>query len=592
MAALQWAGPRSSPEVLNIGPLALIAPLLDRLDLAAIIDRHLPADSQLEYSHGSVLSLLLAARLSQPTALVNVAAWARNTGAELLWNIPADKLNDDRIGRSLDAFFEQRHSIQASATIHALHLAKLSVQRIHFDPTHVSFEGDYASSQPRAADLSESQPSAAIPPAHITHGYQTKDQKVVQVANAAVVDGLGAVPVFSHVLSGNQNGHSAIYEHFHLLRQHLSLPDKLLMISDRGTFSVGHAARLAEHGYHALCSANWRDFRNMYDTHMSQLQWNDASYLSIEQRRRRDTNSSLPREYYRLASLHHTLRDADISLPCRLIFVFSSAAAKACRKTRQRDFERIRVELDKIAAAVQRGHPQTKLDNIPTRVAKLLGNKALAKHVRCQLLPLTPAEQAALPPPGRGSRRATHRFVYSIDEDALQEQAKYDGLSVLVTTAPTTESEDSLFSKFKEQNYVELGHHQFKTPLAVSPVFLKSPRRVEALTCLLQIALQVYQILERLYRQNVPDTAPNQEKRMTSERLLRRFEVHGFLSRHTPIGRIIHPTPLSTEQQRILKHLELPTPEQMLRKHLPQAPQPYAPLPPPHPTTQGCGISG
>src|SRR5512145_1532067 len=107
MAAIQWAGPASTPDIHNLGPLALIAPLLDRLDLAAIIDRHLPADPQLEYSHGAVLTLLLAARLSKPTALVNVPQWASRTGAELLWNIPADKLNDDRLGRALDAFFEQ-----------------------------------------------------------------------------------------------------------------------------------------------------------------------------------------------------------------------------------------------------------------------------------------------------------------------------------------------------------------------------------------------------------------------------------------------------------------------------------------------------
>ena len=34
----------------------------------------------------------------------------------ILWNLPADKLNDDRLGRALDAFFELRHSIFASAT--------------------------------------------------------------------------------------------------------------------------------------------------------------------------------------------------------------------------------------------------------------------------------------------------------------------------------------------------------------------------------------------------------------------------------------------------------------------------------------------
>ena len=58
MAAFTWAGPAVAPTILNIGPLAVLAPLLDRLDLARIIDRHLPADSQLEFSHGDILSLL------------------------------------------------------------------------------------------------------------------------------------------------------------------------------------------------------------------------------------------------------------------------------------------------------------------------------------------------------------------------------------------------------------------------------------------------------------------------------------------------------------------------------------------------------
>ena len=72
---------------------------------AAIIDRHLPPDPQRVFSHGRVLSLLLAARLCQPTALINVPAWAADTGADLLWDIPAARLNDDRPGRALEAFF-------------------------------------------------------------------------------------------------------------------------------------------------------------------------------------------------------------------------------------------------------------------------------------------------------------------------------------------------------------------------------------------------------------------------------------------------------------------------------------------------------
>src|SRR5262249_38631883 len=53
-----WHGPTLSDDTLAFGPLALIAPLLQRLDIADIIDAHLPPDPQLAFSHGRVLSLL------------------------------------------------------------------------------------------------------------------------------------------------------------------------------------------------------------------------------------------------------------------------------------------------------------------------------------------------------------------------------------------------------------------------------------------------------------------------------------------------------------------------------------------------------
>src|SRR5262245_9570705 len=117
--AFTWHGAARAEEVVNLGPLALIQPLLDQLDIAGIIDRHLPPDPQLEFSQGQVLSLLLAARLCQPTALINLPAWGERTSPDILWNLPADKLNDDRLGRALRAFFEHRHSVFASATAQA-----------------------------------------------------------------------------------------------------------------------------------------------------------------------------------------------------------------------------------------------------------------------------------------------------------------------------------------------------------------------------------------------------------------------------------------------------------------------------------------
>ena len=60
---LFWHGAARAEEVVNLGPLALIQPLLDQLDIASIIDRHLPPDPQLEFSHGQVSQFVTGSAL-------------------------------------------------------------------------------------------------------------------------------------------------------------------------------------------------------------------------------------------------------------------------------------------------------------------------------------------------------------------------------------------------------------------------------------------------------------------------------------------------------------------------------------------------
>jgi Domain of unknown function (DUF4277) len=571
---LTWHGLARAEEVVDLGPLALIQPLLDQLDIANIIDRHLPPDPQLEFSHGQVLSLLVAARLCQPTALINVPAWAHKTGADILWNLPADKLNDDRLGRALDAFFEQRHSIFASTTAKALQLTNLSLDRLHFDTTHLTFWGAYETSQPRpVTSLTALRGDDQLAPAHIGHGYVTENL-MIQVGLTAVVDSQGGLPVFSQCLDGQRNGRRAIAEQFQLLRQHMPLPAGLLMISDRGTYSADHVSRLHRHGYFALCSMRWNDYQPVYDDHADLLHWQQASFLSVEQRRRRQSNSTLPREHYRLAVVKHDLIDPSTRQPVRgrLIFVHSSANEKFNRERRTLHIAKIKAGLEDLAARVQRGHAHIKPDTVSRSVNRLFGTRWAARYFRWQLVALTPQEQAALPPPGMGCRPPGYRLEFAFDAAAAEADAYYDGLSVLFTTAPLHHSADELFTKFKEQNYIELLHHQMKTPLAVRPVFLKSPQRVEALVTLLQIALQAYQVLERRYRQTVPEDAPASEQRMTAESLLRQFRVYGCIVTSEKVGRVVHATRLTSRQRQILNQLSLPTPAQTLRRILDPVP--------------------
>ena len=81
----------------------MIADYCRRLDLAGIVDRACPIRDLADLSHGQVIETLVANRLTSPAPLVRVTDWAREQAVEEVFGINPALLNDDRIGRALDA---------------------------------------------------------------------------------------------------------------------------------------------------------------------------------------------------------------------------------------------------------------------------------------------------------------------------------------------------------------------------------------------------------------------------------------------------------------------------------------------------------
>jgi hypothetical protein len=306
----------------------------------------------------------------------------------------------------------------------------------------------------------------------------------------------------------------------------------------------------------------------------------------MEQQRRRASRdnstrtggTSLPIDEYRIAAVDHTLTDPTTKEPfaCRVIFVRSSAGEREARARRDKNVAKIRAGLDAIAAKLEKAHPTTTPQSVARQIERLFGQKAkkaAARHFRWELVPLTEAELAALPAPAKGFRRQTHHLTYAFDEASAQAEACHDGISALVTTAPPTRwSADALFTQYKRQIHVERSHHELKTPIAVNPIFLKKPERVEALASLLFVALQAAMTLERLYRRRVPAAAPLPERRMTFERILRIFRPCGLIVTHRSYGEAVRADRLTPEQRRVLSQLSLPTPTEILLRTMARAP--------------------
>ncbi|MEV6332365.1 DUF4277 domain-containing protein [Streptomyces sp. NPDC051909] len=87
----------------RLGALPAYAEFLRRLDVARIIGELCPVRDVAHLPHRQVIEVLIANQLSAPAPLVRVGDWAREWAVEEVFGIEADLLNDDRIGRALDA---------------------------------------------------------------------------------------------------------------------------------------------------------------------------------------------------------------------------------------------------------------------------------------------------------------------------------------------------------------------------------------------------------------------------------------------------------------------------------------------------------
>ena len=242
--------------VKNLGPLVLINPLLECMQIKGIVNEHCPADPRLEVPIGDVIHALVANRICSPQPLLHVAEWAEFTGAEFILGIDSMALNDDRLARALDSVFLKRWNILADVAMHVAETFDIDLKKLHYDPTSFHFMGEYDPPSEDPAILPELRPFQIEVSRHSRPGQVRKEAQVgVNLAN----DGKGPVPIFYHSANGSDNGHLAVAKNLQHLLTHLK-PKRLLLIHDRGCFSASHAVKIVQdHHFQFISSVTWSD---------------------------------------------------------------------------------------------------------------------------------------------------------------------------------------------------------------------------------------------------------------------------------------------------------------------------------------------
>jgi len=364
-----------------LGALPVIADVCRRLDVAGIIDRACPVREVALATHGQVIEALVANRLSSPTPLVHVQDWAAEWAVEEVWGIEAAVLNDDRIGRALDAVAPWLEQLVGSVGARAIGVFGLEVARVHWDLTSISLYGAYPD------------PADGFPTPRYGHPKDRRpDLTQVQTGLAVTGDHDGGVPIFHRAYDGGAGEVAQVIGAMTALKR-LAGRRRLLLVGDSKLISYPNLAAMiaAEVGFIAPASKT-------YVPAATFAALDPQAAAPVDYVAARDQPKPPERRgTYRVIEDRMTLAGKakrDPVLVLRRVLVWSSARAKAAATNRARKLERARDDLGRLERGLGSRHDPD-ADAVTARVRAITASRKLVGVLAAE----AGTEQAPIPPP-------------------------------------------------------------------------------------------------------------------------------------------------------------------------------------------------
>jgi transposase len=459
-----------------VGALPVITHYFEQIDLAATIDGLVPWEGDVPL--GTLVEVLVANRLLQPKALFRVGQWARASALTDYYDLTAEQLNDDRLGRALERLAEHAPDIQTALVLKAIEHFELDITRIHYDLTTVELYGAYE------VETAEGQPPPTPLP---TYGRTKSGRKhVKQVQLGLDVTGDGGVPVGHLPLDGNAGEVTSHLDNLKLLAR--TLPKgKLLYISDTKLDAPKNLLAIAARNGQFLCGGVLlQQLQERYLRLRGELK--PVDYYPESQAKRPPGERD---QYKAIEVPEHLEGQVDgkaVRLGYRMVFVWSESKARQEASTRERHTAKVVAEFE----AVQRNLGRYSLKTTEAIVRRL--EAAKGKYAEGALLDYRLVQG----PDGR------FLLTWEFDAGALERSQHLEGVYVLKTNLPErTHPLAEVMRCYKGQSQVERRFHHLKGPLAVAPMFLKNPERIAGLLCILVWALMVLALMERQVRREL-----------------------------------------------------------------------------------------
>lgn len=518
-----------------VGPLLLVAHYLYRLGLVKLVDALVPVRGRALLTQGEVIAVLAASRLCSPSPLYDIAGWASSAAVGELLGVPAMLLNDDRLGRALEALAPVAEKVRGELMLAAIggFPAVADASRLHLDLTAVRFAGAYEDS------------------ALVAKGWAADRSfgRQVKALQAATPSG---VSVYFRPHKGSASELAAFTAAIETLAA--ALPPGLVIVADSGLGYLENlcAADAANVKFVAPLRAD-TGWAARFDADAGPLGGLAAlatlDYVSYRERRlppaRRTTWKGLLRPFP-VTSKDGTRHDL------RAAYIWSSEEAATVAAARDRALATAEAALTRIRNGLGGRHYKTR-KQVDARVAQILTGQA-----------------AGLLTVRTGTRGGKPVITWARDQDAIAAASRLDGLYTLATNLPDHNGGQSpltaadVLKTYKDQWIVEQRHRDLKHTLKVRPIFLHNDDRITALIAVIGIALLIFGLIEAELRAALgpgtplPGILPEGRAAIpTARAALTAFD--GLCATYTPGGGLILDR-LTPAQRMILACLDIPLP--------------------------------
>lgn len=490
----------------DLGHLGLVAGMCKELKIAETIDQLLPPTEK-QVSHGTAVCAMVLNGLGFVNQrLYLVPEFFSNKPVERLLGagITADQLNDDTLGRTLDAIHASNPTeVYASVAAKGCGVLVLKPQCAHLDSTSFHVDGRYNADDP---------PEEGV--IRITKGYSRDHRpELNQCILNLIVESQASIPIHMSAASGNTEDKTGFRS---LLNTHI---DALQNVHEF-TYVVADSALYVEKTLKALAE------RVVFISRMPETLSMTKDLLSkvdVNMMHRIDKNY----QYQEVGGVYGGVKQ-------RWIIVYSQQAYDRDIRTLNRRALR-QSEREQKAFATLCRRPFACREDAQRAWGKF--QKALSYTGVSELHIREQPHYARRGKPKKGERpERVEYFLTGFVASCLEKRAqmmRMQGMFVLATNELNAEQLPAadVLTNYKGQSHAENGFRFLKHPeFLASAFFLQKPERIMALLMIMTVCLMVYAALEYRIRQGLQQqkhTVLNQLNKPT-DRPTARWIFHGF----------------------------------------------------------------